>query len=203
MTVGGNRSHAAGAVLRAGDAEPASRWRAPTRCPRPQLDRFFFKLQRRLPRRARSWRRSSTAPPARPCRRATAVARRRATSCAMQALARQVPIAEPRHGLRRRGWCWRRTRTAQWRRASTRRVRALRRQPARRAGDRAGGQDRAPCSTGGYNVAFDDIRRGRAAGPAPPADPELRGRSRGRHRRRGHRPGRDERVRPEEAETVR
>ena len=108
----------------------------------------------------------------------------------MRHVARSVPIARPVQAYAIRLTLGIASRLAVCD-AARQALRALRREPARRAGARARGQDPGAQPRPGVRVGRRHPRR-RAAGAAPPDSPELRGRSRrGEHRHHRRRAARE------------
>ena len=153
--------------------------------PEAQLDRFFFKLRRRVSRQGGRCTRSSIARPADDVPQPQAGDRQGAHHRDARARPRG-PARAPDPGLRGA----RRARDAPREPggdAAVQAVHALRR-VARAARRRSSSPRRsARCSKAATRSSIDDIRARRAARAAPPRDPQLRGRGRGRAGRHDHR----------------
>ena len=185
---------ARGAVLRARDAEPArdgGHLPAARGAARPLLLQARRRVSR--PRRAAHDPRPHDRPTTTP--QPQAGARQGAHPRDARARARGAGRA-PRAGLRGA----RRARDAPGEPGGARRCRSSSCATARRRAARrrcSSPRRSARCSRAASRSSIDDIRARRAAGAAPPPDPQLRGRGRGRQDRHDHR--RDPRRRPKEA----
>ena len=150
--------------------------------PEAQLDRFFFKLRVELPvADGRHAARSSTARRAQTRRTTSKTHRRRRACCEMRDAHRAACRSRAGAATTRSASTVARTRNSTSATPAREEVRALRRQPARRAGARSSARKiRGARRRALRTCRLDDVAHVALAGAAPPPDAQLRGRGRRR-----------------------